>query len=338
MYHPTTRVLTVLELLQARARLSGGELAQRLEVDRRTVRRYVGMLQDLGVPVESVPGRAGGYRLRPGYKLPPLMFTEEEALALTLGLLVARRFTLIEAAPAIEGALAKVDRVLPDRLRARVQAVQGALSFTTSRGFEQPSNPATLLTFSHAAQSNQRVWLRYRGSQGEESERALDPYGVVYHQGRWYVVGWCHLRQDVRTFRLDRVVVVELLYDETFARPPDFDCAQFVLQSFASMPYGWPVEVLLELSEDQARRRIPPDFGRLEPARKGVILRAQVDNLEWLARRLVSLECRFRVLHPPELRDTLRSLAREIRSAARTSGHATRLQGRAGTPAHARRS
>src|SRR5919205_3706811 len=115
MYHPTTRVLTVLELLQALPRLSGAELAERLEVDRRTVRRYVSMLQELGVPVESEAGRYGGYRLRPGYKLPPMMFTEEEALALSLGLLLSRRLGLSEAAPAIEGALAKLDRVLPDQ-------------------------------------------------------------------------------------------------------------------------------------------------------------------------------------------------------------------------------
>src|SRR5204863_9586300 len=150
MSHPTTRVLTVLELLQSRSRLSGAELADRLDVDRRTVRRYVSSLQELGVPVESESGRYGGYRLRPGYKLPPMMFNEEEALALILGLLASRRVGLIDAAPAVEGALAKIDRVLPDRLRGRVQAVQGALAFTPVRGSAIGSNPGTLLTFSAA--------------------------------------------------------------------------------------------------------------------------------------------------------------------------------------------
>jgi predicted DNA-binding transcriptional regulator YafY len=133
MSHPTTRVLTLLELLQSRAQLSGAELAERLEVDRRTVRRYVRTLQELGLPVESTAGRYGGYRLRRGYKLPPLMFNEEEALALALGLLVSRRMGLAEAAPAVEGALAKLDRVLPDRLRGRIQAVQGALAFRSGQ-------------------------------------------------------------------------------------------------------------------------------------------------------------------------------------------------------------
>src|SRR5205823_7554741 len=111
MSHPTTRVLTVLELLQSRSRLSGAELADRLDVDRRTVRRYVSALQELGVPVESEPGRYGGYRLRPGYKLPPMMFNEEEALALILGLLVSRRVGFPARRPAVEAPLATLDRV-----------------------------------------------------------------------------------------------------------------------------------------------------------------------------------------------------------------------------------
>ncbi|HJZ49553.1 MAG TPA: HTH domain-containing protein, partial [Roseiflexaceae bacterium] len=120
MYHPTTRVLTVLELLQAHESISGPQLAARLEVNIRTVRHYITLLQDLGIPIEAERGRQGGYRLRPGFKLPPLMFTEDEALALTLGLLAARRMGLAAAAPAVEGALAKVERVMPATLRARM--------------------------------------------------------------------------------------------------------------------------------------------------------------------------------------------------------------------------
>jgi predicted DNA-binding transcriptional regulator YafY len=315
MYHPTTRVLTVLELLQARSRMSGAELAERLEVDPRTVRRYVTMLQDLGVPVESEPGRYGGYRLRPGFKLPPMMFTEEEALALSLGLLVSRRLGLAEAAPAVEGALAKLDRVLPDQLRGRVQAVQGALAFTPLRGTNRPSDPATLIALTSAAQGTRRVHLRYRTGD-DLTERDIDPYGVVHHQGRWYVVGWCHLRDDVRLFRLDRIIGVEPR-SEPFARPVDFDCAEYVLHSLATIPYGWPIQVLLELTLDEARRRIAPDTGTLEAVRDGVLLRTQADNLAWMARLLVQIGCPFRVIHPPELRDALREMARQIKRYAR---------------------
>jgi predicted DNA-binding transcriptional regulator YafY len=318
MSHPTTRVLTVLELLQSRSRLSGGELADRLDVDRRTVRRYVSELQELGVPVESEAGRYGGYRLRPGYKLPPMMFNEEEALALVLGLLTARRAGLLDDSAAIEGALAKIDRVLPDRLRGRVQAVQGALAFTPVLGSATASNPTALLTLSEAAQESRRVWLRYRASE-EVTERAIDPYGVVHHRGRWYVVGWCHLREDVRMFRLDRVLVLEPR-DETFSKPLDFNCVDYVLQSLASMQWGWPIEVWLELSLGEARRRIAPDMGTLEERAGGVLLRTQADPLDYMARYLVQIDCPFRVLHPPELRDAVRQLAHQLSRFARRGG------------------
>jgi predicted DNA-binding transcriptional regulator YafY len=315
MYHPTTRVLTVLELLQSRSRLSGAELAERLEVDRRTVRRYVSTLQDLGVPVESEAGRYGGYRLRPGYKLPPMMFTEEEALALILGLLLSRGVGFGNAVPAVEGALAKLDRVLPDRLRGRVQAVQGALAFTQMRNPTRLADPATLLTLSAAADQNHRVWMRYRGA-ADETERDIDPYGVVHHRGRWYVVGWCHLREDVRMFRLDRVLALEPRED-IFARPFDFDCAAYLLQSLATIPWGWPIEVLLEMSLEEAQRRIAPDLGTLHATPDGVLLRTQADELEWMARLLVEIGSPFRIQHPPELREAVRRLARDLARQAR---------------------
>jgi predicted DNA-binding transcriptional regulator YafY len=325
--HPTTRVLTVLELLQSRSRLSGGELAQRLEVDRRTVRRYVTTLQDIGVPVESESGRYGGYRLRPGYKLPPLMFNEQEALALILGLLMSRRVGLLGSAPAVEGALAKIDRVLPDRLRGRVQAVQGALTFTPVRDSIAGSNPDALMTISESAQENRRVWMRYRSAE-EETERAIDPYGVVHHRGRWYCVGWCHLRNDVRMFRMDRVLELQPR-DETFAKPLDFNCVDYVIESLATMQFGWPIEVHLELSFEEARRRIAPDMGTLEPARGGVLFRTQADALEYMARFLVSLDCPFHVEHPPELRDAVRKLARQIGRYARRGPKLASQQGTA---------
>src|SRR5437763_15168452 len=127
MYHPTTRVLTLLELLQAHRQMSGRRLAERLEVDVRSVRRYNTMLQDLGIPIEAERGRYGNYRLMRGFKLPPLMLTEDEALALTLGLLITRRMGVSVTAAPIEGALAKIQRVMPETLRARVRAVQDAL-------------------------------------------------------------------------------------------------------------------------------------------------------------------------------------------------------------------
>src|SRR5215831_7320984 len=142
MSHPTVRLLTMLELLQAHHRITGAELARRLEIDPRTVRRYVAMLQEWGIPILGTRGRYGAYQLMPGFKLPPLMLTEEEAVALTLGLLALRRTELALYAPAVDGALAKVERVLPIALRRRVQAVHEAVVLHLASPREVPTHEA----------------------------------------------------------------------------------------------------------------------------------------------------------------------------------------------------
>jgi predicted DNA-binding transcriptional regulator YafY len=314
VYHPTTRVLTVLELLQAHGRISGPDLAARLEVNIRTVRHYITLLQDLGIPIESERGRAGGYRLLPGFKLPPLMFTEDEALALTVGLLAARRLGLAAAAPAVEGALAKVERVMPATLRRRMEAVQETLVIDGASFYTAPAG-GVVLTFSSAAQQHRRVQMRYRARGERETERALDPYGVVFYDGRWFAVGYCHLRAGLRMFRLDRVLRVELR-DELFARPADFDSLAYVVYSLANAPGTWAVEVWLATTIDAARQHVPAAMATLEPDADGVALRCHVENLDWIARFLVGLGFPIVVRRPPELRDTLRQLAAEIAAAA----------------------
>jgi predicted DNA-binding transcriptional regulator YafY len=313
MYYPTTRVLTILELLQARPSLSGAELAERLEVDRRTVRRYITMLQDLGIPVETIRGPLGGYRIRPGFKLPPLMLTDDEALAITLSLLAARRQGGAADAITIEGALAKIERVLPEGLRARLQAVQSVVSFSPASSAPQPHS-AILMCISAAAQQQRRVTLLYQ-SRGENTARGFDPYGLVYHWERWYTVGWCHLRHDLRVFRLDRVREATL-EEATFVRPHDFDSLRYVIDSLAIEPWGWPAEVLLETTLEDAQRRIPFGSAILEPAPGGVLVRTGVDRLDWFARVLLTLECPFVIRQPAELRDALRQLASEAAALA----------------------
>jgi predicted DNA-binding transcriptional regulator YafY len=310
VYHPTTRVLTVLELLQARGRVSGPELAARLEVNIRTVRHYITLLQDLGIPIEAERGRGGGYRLRPGFKLPPLMFTEDEALALTLGLLAARRLGLAAAAPAVEGALAKVERVMPETLRARMEAVQQTLVIDGESFYAAPAG-GMVMTFSIAAQQRRRIQIHYRASDDRETERALDTYGVVFYDGRWFAVGHCHLRAGLRVFRLDRVQHVELR-EEQFVRPDNFDSLAYVVRSLASAPGTWAVEVLLEMTLDVARHRVPASMATLDSEPCGVVLRCHVQHLDWIARFLVGLECPLVVRQPRELRDVLRRLAVEI--------------------------
>ena len=308
MYFPATRVLTVLELLQSRQRISGPELATRLEVDTRTVRRYIMMLQDLGVPVEAERGRYGFYRLRPGFKLPPLMFTDDEALALTLGLLAARKMGLTVAAPAVEGALAKIERVLPAILRTRVQAVQETLVFDFTPSTKVPDNEV-VVTLCAAAQQGRRVDLCYRNwNASEETRRSVDPYGIVYRSGFWYMVGYCHLRTDLRTFRLDRIVSTEMC-EESFIRPTDFDSLAHLLQSIPRTPGTWYVKVLLETTLEHAQSVVPPALAILEEVENGVSFRCYVEDLDWIAYVLLGLDCSFIVQQPPELRDALRRLA-----------------------------
>ncbi len=306
MYHPTTRLLTILELLQARDMLSGADLAARLEVDRRTVRKYIMMLQDLGIPIETTRGPTGGYHLRPGFKLPPLMLTNDEALAIMLSLLAARRQGIGVEPHLIEGALAKIERVLPDSLRLRLQAVQAAVAFVDAPTTSTPPSERLLL-ISTAIQNAQRLQLCYQSREGE-TERAVDPYGIVSHWEQWYMVGWCHLRQAVRVFRLDRMLTVTR-EEVTFTRPADFDSLHYVLESLATAPRGWLVEILLELELAEAQQHIPLGSAVLEGCNGGVLMRLYSTDLRVTARYLFWLDCPFVIRRPPELRTVVQALA-----------------------------
>ena len=299
--------------------MSGPELARRLEVEVRTVRRYITMLEDLGIPIQATRGRYGAYSLRPGFKLPPLMFSEDEALALTMGLLAARRLGLAVDAPSVEGALAKVDRVLPEALQQRVRAIQESLVLNVPT-YKPPPN-APVGTFGAAVKQRRRVRMRYRSFGGVETERDVDPYGMVYHVGLWYTAGHCHLRGGLRMFRLDRVVDVEM-GQARFDRPAGFDPLEYVLRSLATMPGTYAVEVLLLASLEEAQRQVPPSLATLEPCREGVLMRCSANCLDWIARVLNGLNFRAVVREPPELTEPLRRLAGNILSMAEPTPYA----------------
>jgi predicted DNA-binding transcriptional regulator YafY len=317
VYRPTARVLTVLELLQSHGRLTGAELARRLEVDIRTVRNYVQTLADLGIPVEAERGRYGAYRLRSGYKLPPLIFTEDESLALILSLLLAREHGLAQSSPAIESVLAKVERVLPQVTRTRIQAVEQTVIFERNTLPVAPSTSAVTV-LSSAVQAGQCVRLQYRSARAEVTERVFDPYGVIYHAGLWYTIGYCHLRQEQRLFRLDRIQQIEGS-SETFSPPVNFDALEAVQRALASVPRVWQIEVWLEttLLEAQQQTRLPKAF--FEEGNGGVLLRVDVEDLPWMARLLASLDIPFIVHHPLELCDVLCQHARMLVSYAERS-------------------
>src|SRR5690625_2669587 len=209
MTRPTARVLAMLELLQTGGQRTVGELAARLGVDERTVRRYAEHLADLGIPVQAQRGRYGGYRLSPGYKLPPLMLTDDEAVAVVLGLTAAERAGLATTAhAATASALAKVSRVLPRALGQRIDSLLSTAQFTASVRAGAPAGADTLLGLASAAQARRTVAIAYTAWDGRESQRELDVYGLVFHSGRWYVTGHDHARDDVRTFRLARLASV----------------------------------------------------------------------------------------------------------------------------------
>jgi predicted DNA-binding transcriptional regulator YafY len=298
-----------LELLQARGRLTGPEIAERLEVDLRTVRRYVTMLQDLGIPVEGERGRAGGYRLRPGFKLPPLMLSNDEALAVTLGLMAARQIGLASSQPAVDGAIAKIERVLPPDLRPKIDAIHQTVAFDLP-ATSVAAGSATLTAIGEAALRRLRVWIRYGSNAGALTEREIDPYALVLLSGRWYIAGHCHLRNELRTFRADRILAIEPR-QTPFVTPPDFDAMTYLRESLARTPGTHEVVVLLETSLERARRDISAATALLEPDPRGVIMRCWVDDLNWVARMLLGLSFRYRILSPAELRTVQIELARE---------------------------
>jgi predicted DNA-binding transcriptional regulator YafY len=310
------RLLTLIELLQVYRQLNAEEIASRLEVTPRTVRRYITGLQEMGIPVETERGPAGGYRLRRGFKLPPLMLSNDEALVMIIGLLAAQRLGLSASGTAVQGALAKLDRLLPEAQRDQVQGMQDFVSLGLAPVARDHADAATILRLSTAARDRTGIRLTYRSSAGGVTERLVDPYGVAFQSGHWYLVSWDHFRSAMRTFRIDRMVAADST-DEAFDRPADFDVIGYLRQSIGEAVYGTRCEVLLDLTLEQARRRVSPTDGRLEAADGGTVLRFSADDFEWAAAFLASLECDLVVLRPAELRTALRAMAARLRASAR---------------------
>ncbi len=307
MSGPTTRVLTVLELLQAHGQMGGAELAERLNVDRRTIRRNITVLEELGIPVMTEQGRYGGYRLVAGFKLPPMMFTEEETLAVSLGLLAARQLGLADAAPAIASVQAKLERVMPSNLKKRVRGVSNTTRVILPRG-EPSLDDHALHTLTAATEAARTVGFTYHSPRHGEIDRRIDPYGLVFREGRWYVTGFCHLREAMRSFRLDRISNVHLL-PGTFRRPPDFDAADFLSESFLSWGRTHEVSVLLHTDHGSAAAAfsfLPSCADQFVQVDDGLLFVTRTDSYEWFAWWLTQLPFRFTILKPEGLKHTLR--------------------------------
>lgn len=311
-YHPTTRVLTVLELLQTHGQLTGAELASRLDVDRRSLRRYIVMLEEMGIPITTERGRHGGYALMPGFKLPPMMFGDDEALALAIGLIAARSLGLADAAPAIASAQAKLERIMPTGLKEKLRAVDDSIKLDLRQATAVIDN-ATLLGLSSAATWQQRVHLTYSDASGAQSERDFDPYGLAFHSACWYVIGMCHLRQDIRSFRLDRVISITPV-PVSFQRPKVFNALSYLRKAVASIPRAYTVEVLLKTDMQTARRHLFDAIGVLVQSDddNGVVLYNQSDDLNWIARQLASYPFDFDIRKPAKLRQEIRHLSKRL--------------------------
>jgi predicted DNA-binding transcriptional regulator YafY len=312
MLAPTSRLLELLELLQTQPLTSGREIADRLEIDRRTVRRYIATLQELGIPVEGERGVGGGYRLRPGYRLPPLMLNDAEAVVVVLGLVAARRLGLDSTTESVDGALAKIHRVLPDALRRHVEALETTLGFTTPATAGAPVAGEAVLLLAGAIRGRRRVRARYRSYTGEETQRELSPYGLVVHSGRWYLAAHDHTRDDMRTFRIDRMGSTAITAIPALAPPEGFDPVAHVSRSLARVPWPWEVEVLLDLPLEGAAERIPATLAELVDAGDGTLLRMRVSSLDWMARLLAGLDCGFKIHRPDELRASVQALAERL--------------------------
>ncbi|MFI6177707.1 helix-turn-helix transcriptional regulator [Nonomuraea sp. NPDC051191] len=328
MSPPTGRVLTLLELLQSGGVRTMAELADRLGVDGRTVRRYVGQLIDLGLPVESVRGRYGGYRLARGYRLPPLMLDDDEAIAVLLGLIANRRTSGDAGDTASETAAAKIRRVLPERLARRLDALLESLAFTGPPGGPAAPDAATLLTIADAVRHRRPVSIRYADRAGRRGDRTLHPYGIVSHAGRWYVTGEDPGLGENRTFRLDRVADARAL-PGSFEAPAGPDPAQRVLSGFVTASYRHEVTLRVHATPEQIRARLPAAVATVEeiadepageagPAgERWLRVELRAERLDWLPAVLAALDRPFVIERPGELRDLVLAVADRLASRAR---------------------
>ncbi|MGW1558018.1 helix-turn-helix transcriptional regulator [Streptomyces sp. NPDC002144] len=314
----TARVLALLEILQGCGTRTVPDLAARLGVDERTVRRYAGHLLELGMPVESVRGRYGGYRLAPGHRMPPLMLTDEEALAVLLGLLAARRTGLVPASAAAgESAAAKLRRVLPKPLGRRLSALLDTADFTAPARSGTGPGTDVLLGLAEAALHRHPVEITYTDRHGRESGRTVLPYGLVAHSGHWYLTAADPGAGDgeTRTFRLDRIAAMTVR-PGSFDVPQAFDPVAAVQDGLARTPWTHDVSLRVHADVGHIRAHLPAHLATVSPLPDTdvdhagwVHVRIRAERLEWIPPVLAALDRPFVIERPAELRVLVRALA-----------------------------
>jgi predicted DNA-binding transcriptional regulator YafY len=311
------RLLTLLSLLQTPREWPGSELARRLGVSLRTVRRDVDRLRDLGYPIEATMGPAGGYRLVAGSAMPPLLLDDDEAVAIAVGLRTATGQAVAGMDEAGVRALGKLEQVLPSRLRYRVGTL-GAAAVAAPDAYATPVDPAHLTTLAAAIANRERVRLRYSAADGAHSTRHVEPHRLVSAGRRWYLVAYDLDRDDWRIFRVDRIDVPQPTGARITPRElPAPDAAAYVTDKMYSLAPVYSAVATLHAPIEQLRGRIGSNPGELEPIDEGrCLLRSDTDTLDWLAFALLRLGCTFEVHEPPELREHLRILGARARRGA----------------------
>jgi predicted DNA-binding transcriptional regulator YafY len=304
-----TRLITLIMLLQDHPNQKAAELATKLGVSVRTLHRYIGMLDEMGIPVYTERGPYGGFSLVRGYKLPPLIFTPEEAVALYLGTsLVGQMWGALYQEPA-QGALAKLDNVLPDEQRGEVAWAQRSM---VARDLHQvdPSTLSPLLEkLRRAARQHRQIRMLYQGGADREPvDRRVNPYALVYRSGWWYLVGYCQLREALRTFRVDRIQQLELL-SEPFQIPEDFNVHAYLDKMFRDQPQ---IQACLRFTPEAAhivRSNLTGWESCQENPDGSVEVVMVASDLNWLASLVLSFSTWVTVLDPPELRALVREWA-----------------------------
>jgi predicted DNA-binding transcriptional regulator YafY len=303
---PTARALLALELVQGSPGISADRLGERLGVSERAARRYMAILREAGVPVESARGPYGGYRVGRGLRLPPLMFSATEALGLVMAVMEAHGGT--HGDDPVATAVGKIVRVLPENVARPFEALRQVAARRTDPDPPQPEITAALV---RASADQRRVRIRYALGPHRERELQVDPWAVVVRHGRWYVLGWSHAADARRMYRIDRVRSVQELLD-TFTPPPDLDPFRALEEQLSQ---GWPyaVEVEIDAPLDEVRRWLARSLGRTEVIDDGrTRLLGTTENLYWYASEIAEFPVPYKVVGGPEIREAVRNLAQRL--------------------------
>jgi len=310
---PTARALLALELIQGSPGITADRLADKLGVSERAARRYVGILREAGLPVDSLRGPYGGYRLGRGLRLPPLMFSAPEALGLVMAVLDGHHEAGDPVDP-VGRALGKIMRALPEPVAAQAELVRQTAAPAPDRAAARP-DPDTTTTLVQACANRQRVRLGYRSEAGSEWVTEVDPWAVVVRHGRWYLLCLSHRTGERRAYRIDRVRSVDAL-ETTFERPADLD-AVAALEEHLGQGWEYPVEVVIEAPVEILTRYLPRPMGRLEPLDAATTrLIGSTSNPFSYAEQLTAIPAPYRIVRGGEVADAARTLGRRLLAAA----------------------